>query len=93
MTEFHIGQRVRFRETFKRFSTAEGQRVGKLYPLADEVPDWLADAVAAGEPMKVVVDGYEYDEMEDTDVVIVTVQCGSRRIPDAWVHPGCLEPV
>lgn len=93
MTEYHIGQAVRFRGAFKRFSTADGERVGKLYPLSDEIPDWLADAVTAGEPMKVVVDGYEFDEMEDTDVVIVTVRCGGRAPFEQWVHPGCLAPV
>lgn len=93
MTEYHIGQSVRFRATFPRYATAGGERVGRLYPISDELPDSLADAVERGEPMQVTVDGYDHDEMEDTDVVIVTVRHGGRVIPGLWVIPECIAPV
>lgn len=93
MTEYHIGQSVRFLPSFPRYVTAEGKRVGKLYPISDELPDSLADAVERGAPMQVTVDGYEYDEMEDTDVVIVTVRHEGRVIPGLWVIPECIAPV
>lgn len=93
MTEYYIGQSVRFRATFSRYATAGGERVGKLYPISDELPDSLADAVERGAPMQVTVDGYDHDEMEDTDVVIVTVRHEGRVIPGLWVIPECIAPV
>lgn len=86
MTEFTIGQRVRFKTFFRGYGNAATS-------IADELPDWLAGEVFAHRPMKITVEGYEFDQEEDTDVVIVRVQCRARRPFEQWVHPDALEAV
>jgi len=86
MTEFHIGQRVRFRTVYRGYGNAATS-------IADELPDWLAEEVLAGRPMKITVEGYEFDQEEDTDVVIVQVQCGARRSFEQWVHTEAVEAI
>lgn len=85
MTEFHIGQAARFRHVYRGYGNA-------LLPISEEIGDDLAKAVLSGEPMKVTVKGYEHDEEEDTDVVIVSVQYGKRKF-EQWVHCNAIEPV
>jgi hypothetical protein len=85
VTEFHITQRVRFKPLYRGYGNA-------LLPISEEIGPRLAEAVLSGEPMQVTVKGYEQDEEEDIDVVIVSVQHGKSRY-EQWVHPNCIEPL
>lgn len=86
VTEYTIGQPVRFKTFYRGYGNAARS-------IGDELPDWLADAVLAGEPIQVTVNGYDYDQEEDTDVVIVNVQCSGRQPFEQWVHPEAITPV
>ena len=86
MTEYTIGQVVRLKPYFHGTG-------GALRPIADEVPDWLAAAIHDGAPMTVTAEGYEHDQQEDIDVVIVRVQLRGRKPFEQWVHPEAIAPV
>lgn len=86
MTEYTIGQVVRFNRFYRG-------ACGTLHPIADEVPDWLAAAIHDGAPMTVTAEGYEHDQQEDIDVVIVRVQLRGRKPFEQWVHPEAIAPV
>lgn len=86
MTEYTVGQRV----TFNKFYRGA---CGALRPIAEELPDWLAEAIHDGAPMVVTAEGYDHDPQEDIDVVIVQVRLPGRKPFECWIHPEAVAPV
>lgn len=86
MTEYTIGQLVRFKPFYRGYGNA-------VVPIGEELPDWLAADVLAGRPMNITVEGYEFDQEEDTDVVIVRVWLEGRKPFEQWVHPDAVAPL